>query len=117
MREVMLTTVDNPFDPFDNFEEWDKIDRQFGYYTCALLARIAPEPAESLPDSYNEAIKEQVIDRWCKMLPLTYKKVVREVREPNYDAIIKAEEDYSDNDNNNDSDNSNNEIDDIDRLL
>jgi hypothetical protein len=96
MREVMLTTVDNPFNPFDNFEEWFKIDMQFGYNTCALLARLAPAPADSLPDSYNEAIKEQVIDRWVKLMPQTYKKIVRDVPEPDWDAIVKAEEEYSD---------------------
>lgn len=95
MRAVMLTTVDNPFDPFDNFDEWYKIDMQFGYDTSGLLARLAPT-ADSLPDSFNEAMKEQAIDRWCKMFPLTYKKVVREVEEPDYKAIIKAEEQYSD---------------------
>ena len=96
MRQFMLTTVDNPFDPFDNFEEWFKIDMQFGYNTCGLLARIAPVPPDSLPESYGNAIQEQAVDRWCKMFPLTYKKVVRDVPEPDYDAIIKAEETYSD---------------------
>ena len=96
MREVMLTTVDNPFNPFDNFDEWYKIDMQFGYNTCALLARIAPAPADSLPDAYCDALIEQAMDRWCKMFPLTYKKVEREVPDIDYDEIVKAEETYSD---------------------
>jgi len=96
MREVMLTTLDNPFDPFDNFDEWYKIDMQFGYNTCALLARIAPMPADSLPESYNTAIKEQAIDRWCKMFPLTYAKVVRDTPDIDYEKVIEAEETYSD---------------------
>ena len=95
MREVMLTTVDNPFDPFDNFEEWYKIDMQFGYNTCGLVARIAPAPPESLPDKFANAIQEECIDRWCKMFPLTYKKVVREVPDPDYEAMIREDEDYS----------------------
>lgn len=94
MRACMLTTVDNPFDPFENFDEWYKIDMQFGYNTCALLARLVPQ-ANSLPESYNESIKEEVIDRWCRMFPLTYKKIVREVEEPDDEAIVEAEEEYS----------------------
>ena len=95
MREVMLTTVDNPVNPFDDFNQWYQIDMLKGYNTSALLARLVPT-CDSLPESYMERIKEEVIDRWVAMQPLTYKKVVREVEEPDYDAIVKAEEEYSD---------------------
>ena len=95
MREVMITTVDNPVNPFDDFEQWYQIDMLKGYNTCAFLARQVPQ-ADSLPESYCERIKEQVIDRWVKMMPQTYKKLVRDVPEPDYYAIIKAEEAYSD---------------------
>ena len=105
MREVMLTTVDNPFDPFDNFDEWYKIDMQFGYNTCGLLARIAPAPPESLPESYGDRIREECIDRWCKMFPLTYKKVVREVPEDTYEEYVEEDEPYAEyySEDNNDS--------------
>lgn len=96
MREVMLTTVDNPFDPFENFNEWYKIDMQFGYNTCALVARIAPAPPDSLPENFGNAIQEEAIDRWCKMFPLTYKKVVREIPDAIYERQLEeeTEEDY-----------------------
>lgn len=96
MREVMLTTVDNPFNPFDNFEEWFKIDMQFGYNTCALVARIAPSATDALPDKFANAMQEECIDRWCRMFPLTYKKVVREIPDPDYKAMLQEDEDYSD---------------------
>lgn len=92
MRAVMLTTVDNPFNPFDNFLEWYKIDMQFQYNTCALLARIAPNPVESLPDSYNEMLKEKAIDDWVAKFPLTYKKVVSEEADIDYESLLKQEE-------------------------
>lgn len=95
MREVMLTTVDNPFDPFENFEEWYKIDMLFGYNTCALVARIAPAPPDSLPENFGNAIQEAAIDRWCKLLPLTYKKVVREVPDPVYEDEEEIDEEKS----------------------
>lgn len=92
MREVMLTTLDNPFDPFENFQEWYKIDMQFKYNTCALVARLCPQPSESLPESYVNAINENIIDRWVNMFPLTYKKVVRETNDEEFDETTSEEE-------------------------
>lgn len=39
--EVMLTTVDNPWNPFTNYDEWYAFDNAKGYATPSLLARIA----------------------------------------------------------------------------
>ena len=41
--EVMLTTVDNPYDPFTQFDEWLMFDEDHGYHTCSYLARIAKD--------------------------------------------------------------------------
>ena len=41
-EKVMLTTVDNPFNPFTNFDEWFEFDRENGYGTCEYLARVVP---------------------------------------------------------------------------
>jgi hypothetical protein len=39
-EELMLTTVDNPFNPFTHFDEWFAYDHKLGYNSCSLLARI-----------------------------------------------------------------------------
>jgi len=39
--EVMLTTVDNPWNPFVNYDEWYAYDNAKGYATPSLLARVA----------------------------------------------------------------------------
>ena len=44
--EYMLTTVDNPFDPFTQFDEWFTWDRNAGYNTPALLARVVASSDE-----------------------------------------------------------------------
>lgn len=97
MRVCMLTTVDNPFDPFENFTEWYKIDMQFQYNTCALVARLVPD-SENLPQPYMEQIKEEILTNWCRMNPLTYKLLVREVEEPEYDDEGNEIEDESNSD-------------------
>ena len=46
IEETMLTTTDNPYNPFTQFDDWYAFDVQKGYYTCAYLARVAPESTE-----------------------------------------------------------------------
>lgn len=78
MREVMLTTTDNPYDPFEQFDEWFAFDTQKGYNTCAYLARIA-KTSNELPDNMNDEETERAIDEICFFnVTGNYKKVVRE---------------------------------------
>ena len=78
MRQVMLTTSDNPYDPFDQFDAWNAWDEQMGYCTCAYLGRIATtSPVLSASDQAE--IVEQAIDEIVAMnLTGNYVKVVKE---------------------------------------
>lgn len=40
-KVVMITTIDNPFNPFYDFDNWYDYDIEKGYNTCAYLARVA----------------------------------------------------------------------------
>ena len=59
---LMLTTLDNPFNPFVQWDQWFAFDMRQGYNTCAYLARIVisshelSEVEEAL--AINQAIKE-----------------------------------------------------------
>lgn len=44
--EVMLTTIDNPYNPFDEFDRWLQFDTSKGHNTCALLARVSTSSNE-----------------------------------------------------------------------
>lgn len=65
IKDLMLSTSDNPFNPFTDFKEWYQFDVSNGYNTCAYLARII-EDTESLDDrevalAENEAIEEAML--------------------------------------------------------
>lgn len=80
-KEVMLTTIDNPFDPFEQFTSWFMFDVEKGYNSCGRLMRIAKVSDDMSQIEYNAAV-DAAIDEIIKydFLDL-YKKVERTVDE------------------------------------
>ena len=75
MKRVMLTTIDNPFDPFDQFDDWMAFDLEKGYCTCAYLDRVAATSNE-FTDKMNNELTSVAIDQILKYDPIgIYKKV------------------------------------------
>ncbi len=75
---TMLTTVDNPYDPFTEYDRWWQYDTQCGYYSAALLARIAVV-ADDLPLPSLEQAIEDAIDEIVRVNASgVHRKVVRE---------------------------------------
>ena len=76
--EVMLTTIDNPFDPFEQFTSWFLFDVEKGYNTCSRLARIAQISDEFSEKETNEEV-ERAVDEIIKYDFMNiYKKVKRQ---------------------------------------
>ena len=72
---VMLTTVDNPFNPLTDWDDWYNYDESKGYYTSEYLARITKTSNELSDDDQDQAIIE-AIDEIMEMNPDGfYKKV------------------------------------------
>lgn len=85
MKEYMITTDDNPYDPFDEFEAWYGFDISKGYNTTNRLASIAHtsdtfsayENNEIVSKAIDELISTGTITKEGKIMP--YRKVSREV--------------------------------------
>lgn len=58
---VLLTTVDNPFDPRTHFRAWYTWDIAQGYHTCSYLARVLADN-DDFPDETNDRLVEEAID-------------------------------------------------------
>jgi len=84
LKAVMLTTVDNPFDPFTQFDEWyacdlAKANSNNRLDTCSYLAKIAMNATE-VSDADANLLNEFAIDEIVKHNPLgIYKKVERDI--------------------------------------
>ena len=77
MNDVMLTTIDNPFDPFAQWDEWKRFDEDMQYYTCEYLARIA-KTSDDLSDADNESAIEDAINEIVSLNILgVYRKVFK----------------------------------------
>lgn len=75
-EELMLTTLDNPFDPFEQFEEWFAFDRDKGYNTLSYLARIVVTSEELSEEDQRIALND-AIQEICKINILGIYKAVK----------------------------------------
>jgi len=66
---VMLTTIDNPFDPFTEWDEWFSYDLKAGHQTCQYLARIS-DNSDDLPENIQEEIDIEAMKEIIKNDPI-----------------------------------------------
>ena len=74
VKEVFITTFDNPFDYFTQFDEWYEFDHIKGYNTLEYLARIvrlAPDLSDE--ETYSEI--ESAINSIIEWNGSMYKKI------------------------------------------
>ena len=77
MDKVMLTTIDNPYDPFEQFVNWFLFDVEKGYNTCSRLGRLV-QFTDDMTQQEMDAEEERVMDIIIKYDFLDiYKKVTR----------------------------------------
>ena len=61
---IMITSIDNPWNPFTQFDEWYAFDMRQGYNICGLMASFTTY-SRSLPETINEADIDEAIDQLC----------------------------------------------------
>ena len=62
---VMLSTVDNPYDPFTDFTSWFLFDIEKGYNSCGKLARIA-NYSDDMTQKESDEETERAVDEIIK---------------------------------------------------
>ncbi len=82
IEDVMLTTIDNPWNPFTHYDEWLAEDARLGYYTPSLLARVVVSSNElsdydqelDIVRAIDEIVSENVSGMHRKVTPESFHK-------------------------------------------
>lgn len=77
MKQAMLTTADNPYNPFEQFIPWFLFDVEKGYNTCGYLGRIVhisdkyteQERTAAINEGIDEIIKNDFMNIYKKIEP------------------------------------------------
>jgi hypothetical protein len=80
--DVMLSTIDNPWNPFTHYDEWLTFDASHGYYSPSLLARVTVSSNElseydqeqDILRAIDEIVSENVSGMHRKVTPKTFAK-------------------------------------------
>lgn len=78
--DVLITTVDNPFDPFNDFDNWYRFDVDHGYYTWSKVCRLA-DYKDSNSEQENDRAFEAAIDR---LVEIDFLNLFKKVKASDY---------------------------------
>lgn len=84
VENVMLTTIDNPWNPFTHYTEWYAFDMAAGYHTPALLARVTVSSNDlseydqeiDIVRAIDEIVSENASGMHRKVSPNSFKEFV-----------------------------------------
>lgn len=68
-KPVMISTIDNPFNPFTHWEEWCSFDISHGHNSWEKVARLG-QTSDLLSDEENQQIVRNAIFRLIELDPV-----------------------------------------------
>lgn len=74
-RVVMITTIDNPFNPLEDYDDWLLYDISHNYNTCGLLSRYADVTDDMIEPEVNKEIERAIDEIITNDFLGIYKKV------------------------------------------
>ena len=74
MKDLFITTHDNPYDYFKQFDQWYNFDQQKGYHTLEYVGRLV-RLAPDLSEEEERSELENTIDKIIEWNGNFYKKV------------------------------------------
>ena len=77
-EDVMLSTIDNPWNPFTHYEEWFAEDARLGYHTPSLLARVVVSSNELSDYDQEQDILRGIDEIVSENVSGMHRKVTRE---------------------------------------
>lgn len=77
-EDVMLSTIDNPWNPFTHYEEWFAEDARLGYHTPSLLARVVVSSNELSDYDQEQDILRAIDEIVSENVSGMHRKVSRE---------------------------------------
>lgn len=78
VKEIKITTIDNPFSPFTQFDAWYQYDTMNGYDTLGVLSRMTLGGSASLSEQDQQRIYEDAMIALYRMLPNIYRLVLKD---------------------------------------
>ena len=75
MRQLLLTTVDNPYHPIDQYDKWREFDMDHGYFTENRLAKVA-STSYDLTDLENQRNINAAIEDFIRLDELGLYKAI-----------------------------------------
>lgn len=82
MSRIMLSTIDNPFNPFTQWVEWKRYDEDKKYFTCSYLARITKTSDDLSDADYEQAIHDAIEEIVSLNINGLYTKVYESSADP-----------------------------------
>jgi hypothetical protein len=62
VKQKVLSTSDNPWNPFKNYEEWRQFDTEHGYCCEAYQARMSITSVDMPEDLYTQRLNDDIED-------------------------------------------------------